>query len=100
MTERRIGQKRRRPHIGMKADEVLKMGGRGRLAATLDPEVIGEDGGRLVVEWHYDDIILEIRWRKGAYRVAAIRDAVAVPEAGQAGEETEERNVLQETQAG
>ena len=62
-----------KPRIGMKADDLLKMRGRGKDNRHKDGRLVAREGGRLVVEWSYKDCTVELRFRRGAYRVAAVR---------------------------
>ena len=58
--------------IGMLADEVLKLKGRGTESATRLPRVKERDEEGFVVEWCYPDCTVEMRHRGGRYRVAKV----------------------------
>jgi len=61
------------PYIGMPADEVLKMKGRGNDNILVWPSrILGEDDNGLIVEWEYPDIKLIMKRWNGRYRVAEI----------------------------
>ncbi|RPJ40138.1 MAG: hypothetical protein EHM35_00600 [Planctomycetaceae bacterium] len=62
------------PHIGMKADEVLKMAGRSAEDATEDPTWIGRDEHGWIVVWHYADCVVILHRRMGCYRVREVHE--------------------------
>ena len=62
--------------VGMKADEVLKLRGRGRAHAVAAPQWLEE---RRSAVWHYQDcsVVLERTTEDGPYRVKEVVDAVS-----------------------
>jgi len=63
------------PRVGLPADELLKMAGYDKVRIQGRTRLLGRDGGGLVLEWTYPNCAVELRWRRGYYRVAAVRDA-------------------------
>jgi len=65
----------KRPRVGMKADEVLKMKMRSQENADW-PRVTKRDGhGRIEeVEWTYPDCVVVLRHDGALFRVAEVRD--------------------------
>jgi hypothetical protein len=59
-------------NIGMKADEVLKMKGRGKADAIAMPTILNDDAEGKVVAWHYVDCDVLLHWRLGCYRVREV----------------------------
>jgi len=64
-----------KPHVGMKADEVLKMAGRSAEHAGW-PRVVERDGaGRVhAIEWVYEDVVVLLRHDGKVFRVVEVRD--------------------------
>jgi len=64
-----------RPRLGLPADELLKLRGRGsdRILTWPSP-VLGEDDAGKVVLWDYADLFVTLRRSQGRYRVADIQD--------------------------
>lgn len=66
-----------KPHIGMKADEVLKMKGRSANDSHQDPSVtFGPDGEIIQVVWHYDDLSVTLAYDGSCYRVKEVHDVI------------------------
>ena len=61
-------------HVGMKADEVLKLRGRHEDHAVKDLFVSGADEHGLVVEWYYADCTVELRHDGTLYRVVKVTE--------------------------
>ena len=55
--------------LGIPADDLLNMRGRGIRNAIKAPTVKGSDEKGRIVDWHYSDGTAEIRHRQGRYRV-------------------------------
>ena len=61
------------PFRGMKADEVLKMKGRGEQDALDGPTPVFSDGQVVEVWWHYPDCDVMFRKRHDVWRVAEVQ---------------------------
>lgn len=55
--------------VGILADDLLKMKGRGEKFYVKEPRQVGKDDEGLVVEWYYRDGTAELRRKLGKYRV-------------------------------
>jgi hypothetical protein len=65
--------------VGTRADEVLKMRGRGAEFTVARPALVGTEwdtGGRYVIAWHYDDCDVILHYRNNCYRVREVHDVV------------------------
>lgn len=63
------------PHVGLPADELLKMAGRERARILTWPgEITGNDNEGLLVKWEYLDCTIDLHYRLGRYRVKSITE--------------------------
>lgn len=61
------------PHVGLPADELLKMRGRGQEQILEWPSpIMGMDAEGLLIDWHYEDCTVRLHRRGGRYRVAEV----------------------------
>jgi len=61
------------PRVGLPADELLKMRGRGQEQILEWPSpIMGMDDEGLLVDWHYTDCTVRLHYRRGRYRVASV----------------------------
>ena len=60
------------PHVGLAADELLKLRNRAKEDSTAPATFRGHDSHGLLVTRHFADCDIDLYYRKNYYRVAAI----------------------------